>query len=60
MLAPVVAGMVRTSGQGQVAKAAALGYPVNAVFVLTVLLVTLPRVPTAAPLRWPVGLGSRS
>ncbi len=58
VLAPVVENLARTSGQSTAAKAAALGYPLNAVFVLTVLLVTVPRVPTdLRPFVWTVGLG---
>ena len=44
-LSDIVVELARGSGQGAVARAAALGYPVNAVFVLTVLLVTVPRLP---------------
>jgi diguanylate cyclase (GGDEF)-like protein len=44
-LAGILEEMARTSGQTAVAKSAALGYPVNAVFLLTVLLVTVPRLP---------------
>ncbi|MDX6220389.1 MAG: hypothetical protein QOJ48_2070 [Frankiales bacterium] len=44
-LAGILEQMARTSGQTPVARAAALGYPVNAVFLLTVLLVTVPRLP---------------
>jgi diguanylate cyclase (GGDEF)-like protein len=48
-LAFVMSGLLveqlQASGQSAGAKAAALGYPVNAVFVLTVLLVTVPRLP---------------
>jgi diguanylate cyclase (GGDEF)-like protein len=44
-LAGILEEMARTSGQTAVAKAAALGYPVNAVFLMTVLLVTVPRLP---------------
>jgi diguanylate cyclase (GGDEF)-like protein len=43
VLAGPLQDMAEASGQSAVAKAAALGYPVNAVFVLTVLLVTIPR-----------------
>ena len=43
VLAGTLEAMARTSGQSRIARAAALGYPVNAVFVLTVLAVTIPR-----------------
>ena len=43
VLARTLVDMAQASGQSVTAKAAALGYPVNAVFVLTVLLVTVPR-----------------
>jgi diguanylate cyclase (GGDEF)-like protein len=43
VLASTLQAMAGASGQSRTAKAAALGYPVNAVFVLTVLAVTIPR-----------------
>jgi len=44
-LSDIMVELVNSSGTSRVARAAALGYPVNAVFVLTVLLVTIPRLP---------------
>jgi diguanylate cyclase (GGDEF)-like protein len=43
ILERLLADMARTSGQGSSAKLAAIGYPVNAVFVVAVLLTVVPR-----------------